>query len=88
MWKLAEKNIISRGKRHFAEKYDEPIKMTFGKRVYACHNATIDTSKLELTKSGKTKIEYIPQKKRYKPSKLKLIEIDKTKRNKVDIVAF
>lgn len=49
---------------------------------------TIDTSKLEVTKSGRTKIEYVPQKKRYKPSKLKLIDVNKTKHKKVDIVAF
>lgn len=45
-------------------------------------------TKLQMTKSGKTKIDFIPQKKRYRPAKLKLIDININNKDRVDIVKF
>lgn len=60
IWKLADIQIITRGKKHFGATYDKPTHFSFGKRVYRDRGMTTDVSKLEITKSGKTKIEYIP----------------------------
>jgi len=56
IWKLAEMNLVKRGKKHFDAKNDTPQVFKFGKHVFTHHNETSDWNKLELTKSGKTKI--------------------------------
>ena len=60
IWKLARISILNSGKKHFKERHEVTSTFKFGKRVYRDRGLTTDVTKLALTKSGKTKIEYIP----------------------------